>query len=194
MIEIYIAEKGLFCEPQDVFDYWETKNWLTSKKVEVKTLETAIDCYNSIATQRATKKVAKQLGKTKHNKKVKKSELKSFRHTKASGNKCLEEMIKLESFNVKDKKKRKKPTTVRMSYNDQLNDSRWKAFRKFIFAVRGKKCEVCGSSDALQVHHPKYKYGKMAWEYTCNDVIVVCRKCHEKIHHIGEDILLTGVR
>ena len=147
MIEIHIAEKGLFCEPREVFDYWESRNWLTSKKLEVKTLEAAIDCYNSIAVQRATKKVAKKLGITKHNKKVKKSELKALRNTIASGNKCFDDMVKLESLDSLDTNKErqhKKTTKVFMPYDEQIHDVRWKAFRKFVFAVRGKKCEICG--------------------------------------------------
>lgn len=71
-----------------------------------------------------------------------------------------------------------------IDYSDQMSDARWKAFRKFVFAVRGSKCELCGSGKSLQVHHPKYIKGLKAWEYTCNQVIVVCRCCHEKIHSI----------
>ena len=56
MIEIYIAEKGLFCEPQDCYNYWERKNWLTKKGIEVKTLEAAVNVFNSIAVQREVRK------------------------------------------------------------------------------------------------------------------------------------------
>lgn len=67
-------------------------------------------------------------------------------------------------------------------YNEQLKDPRWKAFRQFIFSVRGCKCEMCGYAKNLQVHHPKYIKGRKAWEYTCNDVVVLCDKCHKKVH------------
>ena len=59
MVEIYIAEQGLFCDAQDAFTYWENKGWLTKKGVEPKTLEIAIHVFNSIAVQREVKK---QLG------------------------------------------------------------------------------------------------------------------------------------
>ena len=72
----------------------------------------------------------------------------------------------------------------RMSYEEQLKDKRWLSFRRFIFDVRGSKCEKCGSTTHLQVHHNHYIKGRSAWEYTCNDVMVVCRKCHRKIHRI----------
>jgi 5-methylcytosine-specific restriction endonuclease McrA len=68
------------------------------------------------------------------------------------------------------------------TYNEQLKDPRWKAFRQFVFAVRGCKCEVCGYRENLQVHHPKYIKGRAAWEYTCNEVVVLCDKCHKKVH------------
>lgn len=68
------------------------------------------------------------------------------------------------------------------SYNEQLQDKRWLAFRYFILAIRGCKCEECGSTNNLQIHHPIYKNGAMAWEYTCNDVVVLCEKCHKKAH------------
>lgn len=72
------------------------------------------------------------------------------------------------------------------TYNEQLKDTRWKAFRQFVFAVRGCKCELCGYTENLQVHHPKYIKGRAAWEYTCNDVVVLCDKCHKKVHGLLE--------
>ena len=69
-------------------------------------------------------------------------------------------------------------------YENQLKDKRWLAFRKFIFAVRGGKCEMCNADYDLQIHHLRYIKGAYAWEYTCNDVMVVCGTCHKKIHKI----------
>ena len=72
------------------------------------------------------------------------------------------------------------------AYKDQLEDPNWKAFRSFIFKVRGTKCEICGSKKNLQIHHPRYQENCKAWEYTCKDVIVVCDDCHKKIHGIKD--------
>ena len=72
------------------------------------------------------------------------------------------------------------------AYNDQLKDPRWSAFRNFVFVVRKMRCEKCGSKEALQIHHPQYITGRKAWEYTCNEVQVLCRECHKKIHGIKE--------
>lgn len=73
MIESFIAEKGLFCEPKDVLIYWENKDWLTKKGTEPKTLESAINVYNGIATQREVRKrIKKEKIKGKKEKREKK--------------------------------------------------------------------------------------------------------------------------
>lgn len=76
MIESFIAEKGLFCEPKDVLAYWENKNLLTRKGTEPKTLEAAINVYNGIATQREVRKrIKKEKIKGKKEKREKEKEL-----------------------------------------------------------------------------------------------------------------------
>ena len=70
-------------------------------------------------------------------------------------------------------------------YNKQLKNEKWKAFRNFVFVVRGCKCEMCGATQKLQVHHPNYIKGRKAWEYTCNEVVVLCEQCHRKAHGLN---------
>jgi 5-methylcytosine-specific restriction endonuclease McrA len=182
MVEIYIAEKGLFCEAQDAYDYWKNKKWLTHKDVEPKTLEAAIDSYNSIAVQKFVQRNQKLLGISKVKQKDKKKAKRKTRKELLAGNKNLDNLIKLENFSLKEPKVKSDKDYI--PYEEQLQDKRWEAFRKFVFAVRGKKCEMCGGTHILQVHHPKYKTGKLAWEYTCNEVQVLCKECHEKVHNI----------
>jgi hypothetical protein len=71
-----------------------------------------------------------------------------------------------------------------LSYKKQLETPSWNKFRKMVFAKKGAICEICGASKNLQVHHPKYKSGHKAWEYTLDEVMVVCCNCHKKIHGI----------
>lgn len=187
LIEIYIAEKGLYCDPKDCYNYWEAKNWETAKHREVKTLEAAIISYNGIVVNRASKKKAKELGITKLSKKKRKSGEKAIRKEFLAGNKGLDNFIKLEKFGINVSKPQKAKKELEFTpYDEQLKDKRWEAFRKFVFAIRGRKCEHCGATKNLQVHHPKYVFGRKAWEYTCNEVEVVCRECHKKIHNIKD--------
>lgn len=74
----------------------------------------------------------------------------------------------------------------KVPYSEQLKDSRWLAFREKVFRVRGRKCEHCGSTVYLQVHHPRYINGRKAWEYSTNEVVVLCRECHKKEHNIKD--------
>lgn len=166
MIEMYIAEKGLFCEPQDVYYYWEKKDWLTKKGAEVKTLEAAINVYNSIAIQREVKK---KLGNAKFKNKKEKQE---------------REREITKSLQMVKKLKVAPQSNPYMPYKGQISDERWKAFRTFVLKVRGERCEACGATHCLQVHHLQYRNNAMAWEYTCNEVVVLCKDCHKKIHNI----------
>lgn len=84
----------------------------------------------------------------------------------------------------------KEDGTVQRSwaYADLLQTQEWEDFRQYIFSVRGTTCEWCRNPNArpLQVHHKYYlKYrGKryLPWQYSSNDVMVVCKQCHQAIH------------
>lgn len=68
------------------------------------------------------------------------------------------------------------------SYKQQVGSSQW---RNFAAAVRSKRkaCECCRRSDVeLHVHHLFYDFKKNLWEYDDDEVIVLCRGCHEEIH------------
>ena len=41
-------------------------------------------------------------------------------------------------------------------YSEQLKHSLWKEKRNSILLERGSKCERCGDTNHLQVHHKKY--------------------------------------
>lgn len=168
-IEIYVSEKGLFAGADRIYDYWQKKNWLTQKGGRVKTLESACSTYNGIALQDEKKRL---LGDSK---------VLTGKDLKRKKKEVEKQVIatKLRSKEIAMENEQPRPYTV---YSEQLKDARWKAFRWFVFKVRGEKCEVCGSNDKLQVHHIKYNPNCKAWEYSCKEVIVVCRDCHKKIH------------
>ncbi len=90
----------------------------------------------------------------------------------------------LKSLRKMKREKEKLEYTKFTTYNNQLQDDRWIAFRNFVLTTRGKRCEKCGSDKHIQIHHPYYIKGRAAWEYNCLDVIVLCSCCHEKEHHI----------
>lgn len=171
---------------QEVYDYWEAKGWKTKKGREVLSLENAVSVCNSIviekerARKRREKKKKEKEEKGRINKKKEVVVLETTKDDK--------EYKRLKKRIRKDKKtNRVTPPILGFNYGEQLKMPYWYAFRKFIFIVRGKKCEQCGAEENLQVHHLKYISGRLAWEYTCNEVKVLCKDCHMKVHGIKKE-------
>lgn len=69
-----------------------------------------------------------------------------------------------------------------MDYNTQLKSIQWKNKRNLIIVRDKFCCQNCNSTYNLQVHHKKYIFGRMAWEYPDSLLITLCRKCHIKVH------------
>lgn len=72
-------------------------------------------------------------------------------------------------------------------YEALLNTDEWKNKRKEIFEKRGNKCEWCGCTNHLQLHHKyylKYPNGEKIepWDYKDDAFLVLCNYCHEKAH------------
>jgi len=66
-----------------------------------------------------------------------------------------------------------------MDYKSYLQTDHWQRFRLEAIEHCGGKCQLCGKTEMLQVHHKNYK--NRGWE-TFDDVIVICSKCHDKQH------------
>lgn len=72
-------------------------------------------------------------------------------------------------------------------YEEKLSDPRWKMKREKILDRDGHKCQWCGRTDRLQVHHKyymKYPDGRFAepWDYPDDKLITLCEDCHRKWH------------
>ncbi len=67
-----------------------------------------------------------------------------------------------------------------INYDLYINSRKWKAIRKRIFKLRGKKCEMCGSRSSIHVHHLTYK--RFGGDELDEDLLVVCSECHHGLH------------
>ena len=65
------------------------------------------------------------------------------------------------------------------TYQEFLQSYIWEEKRKVIIMRRGNFCEKCNSKESLQVHHLNYNN---VGNESKNDVIVLCKKCHEEEH------------
>lgn len=66
-------------------------------------------------------------------------------------------------------------------WSELLRDSRWERLR----AATVRKHPFCKScrqrGRILNVHHPVYD-GRKPWEYSTEELVVLCTSCHEGIH------------
>lgn len=160
----YLAHTGINLDAMEIYKYWEPRHWSTKKGAPIKTLEKAVSIVCSHIKREAEKL------------KNKEEQKKTMPIKKNKAQKKDRVLIPVASSLNTD--------NSWMTYKEQLQDKRWKAFRQFVFTVRGRWCEKCGSLYSLEIHHPTYFNGRKAWEYTCNEVQVLCDKCHKKEHGI----------
>lgn len=85
-------------------------------------------------------------------------------------------------------KKKYMPTQEekREEYRSLLQTQEWQDFRKAVIAYYDNKCQKCGATDNLQVHHIAYKKSsaKLPWAYYYKDLQVLCEKCHNEEHAV----------
>lgn len=65
-------------------------------------------------------------------------------------------------------------------YLKYIKSPEWFNFRKFVFREKGELCELC-ASNGVHVHHKNYSNFRSE---KLNDVLVLCKSCHDNIHEI----------
>lgn len=86
------------------------------------------------------------------------------------------------SFKKKKKSPRRKKSALQtMPYAAFLKTDYWQKVREAKFAQVGRKCQICGHTEGLEVHHRHYKYrGRELHHLGC--LMVLCRKHHQMMH------------
>lgn len=72
--------------------------------------------------------------------------------------------------------------TRKEEYALELKDPRWIALRDEKLRRGLHQCEECGKETGLHVHHKEYRSGAKAWEYSLDDLQVLCATHHEWAH------------
>ena len=62
-----------------------------------------------------------------------------------------------------------------MGYKKYLKSVEWKTKRSFAIKMAKYKCQRCGSTKKLEVHHKNYE---CLYYERLNDVEVLCTNCH----------------
>jgi hypothetical protein len=68
----------------------------------------------------------------------------------------------------------------RMRYADYLRTRHWQSLRLSKLEQAHRRCELCFSSKALEVHHKTYTN---RGNEILSDLIVLCHPCHSKFHN-----------
>ena len=204
----YISRKGYNIDVDFWYNKYDAKGWQTKKKCPIKSLEAIINVINGIVIRRRksnrdtnTGKKIKQTSVPKLPANTKKEKINVADVVKLSLDERKKLYEKIDSIPKKGRTKKQKQILkkLRLSfsvqvikeieshkrkeyYNRLLEDKRWKEFRLKVMSERGNKCECCGGTHILQIHHTFYISGKMPWEYDVNDMRVLCRMCHQKVH------------
>lgn len=206
----YVSRMGYILDVEYWYNKYDARCWLTKKKTPIQSLETLINVINGIVIQRRksnrdtnTGKKIKQTSVHKPTASTKKEKINAADVFKLSIEERKKLYYKIVSIPKKGRTKQQKLIRKKLRrsfteqeikdierrkrkeyYNRLLEDKRWKEFRLKVMSERGSKCECCGGTDVLQIHHTFYISGKMPWEYDINDMRVLCRTCHQRIHNI----------
>ena len=71
-----------------------------------------------------------------------------------------------------------------MDYSDFLHTPYWDGVRNYKLKSANYRCQLCGKSGKLNVHHKTYEnHGREHMRSVAdNDLIVLCENCHRKFH------------
>lgn len=76
---------------------------------------------------------------------------------------------------------------IKMRYRDFLNTRYWMIIADYKKHCADRKCQLCGSSTSVNVHHKTYEHHGIEIDYYKEDLIVLCKNCHEKFHDICKE-------
>jgi hypothetical protein len=74
---------------------------------------------------------------------------------------------------------------LQMKYRDFLETPYWKTVAEHKKYKAGYRCELCNSTGSLNVHHKTYEHHGDEIN-NLNDLVVLCKSCHEKFHDISQ--------
>jgi uncharacterized membrane protein YuzA (DUF378 family) len=73
-----------------------------------------------------------------------------------------------------------------MPYQQYLLTSHWKSLKERCRKRDENRCQQCGSSESLNVHHWSYK-NRGDSKREIDDLELLCKDCHEEVHGIRAD-------
>lgn len=63
------------------------------------------------------------------------------------------------------------------------NKKRWLNIKNEVLLERDRKCEICHPEISLHIHHIIYRVDAPSLTFDKENLIILCKKCHTKIHN-----------
>ena len=82
----------------------------------------------------------------------------------------------------KHRNKKKVKSSHKKAYDKYIDSDQWTMMRWGLFYKRGEKCERCGKTENLQVHHKTYEN---LFREKFADLEILCKECHRKEHGLS---------
>lgn len=84
---------------------------------------------------------------------------------------------------------------TKLTYSEQLRHPNWQRRRLEALTAADWSCQACAAKDeTLHVHHKQYFKGRMAWEYSLDELQVLCEACHQYEHDLGDVLKIVLAR
>ena len=84
---------------------------------------------------------------------------------------------------------------VKKTYSEQYRSPKWQKKRLEVLSAADFQCQDCGSKEnTLNVHHVIYHKGREVWNYTNDELMVLCEKCHETRHRLQSAMMVSMKR
>lgn len=78
-----------------------------------------------------------------------------------------------------EKQARRDKKLRQVAYAAYLKSEHWRLFKLRILALRGAACEICRSTNDIQLHHLTYERRGAELD---SDVVLACKDCHARYH------------
>lgn len=161
MVAEFLSKKGLSIDPYRLFLECEKSRWMTKAGRPTRSLEAYVssrpNCFDALNAAKEKRRDGRKYAKKK---------------------------------TIPNKNKVSKRTKQSDAYSEILKDPRWQKRRLEIMSRDCWTCQECGcglyDGVPLNVHHKLYHSGIMPWEYSDDELVTLCDRCHKKQHGIKD--------
>ena len=77
------------------------------------------------------------------------------------------------------------PELIKMPYQKFLASAYWEIVKRVMRRHHEGRCQICGATKKLDVHHKTYRHHGLELQFL-DDLMLVCRDCHQKIHNMDK--------